>query len=258
MLKKEQREIEGEPGKKRGLLRLIELIDRDGGKFLKAGGLAFLGLIPYMAGLSLAVAARDPLLLLVAGLLGGLIAAPGICGVADTVLRSQRDEVGWWWWHSYKKAWKSNWKQVLLPGAVFGLIAGAEIYALYYVAVQEDPTRDFLLLMGAALLELGIFGYWLPMQACMELSGQALLRNCFILFLNHPIKSLLAALVQLLYIGLILIWFPLTLLFLLLFSAWLPLLGAYGILYPILNQHFGLEEAYAKLRQQRWERGEEQ
>lgn len=252
-------QTEKEPGKKKGLLRLMELIDRDGVKFLKAGLIAFLGLIPYMLGLSLAVAARDPLLLLVAGLLGGLIAAPGICGVTDTVLRSQRDEVGWWWWHSYKKAWKSNWKRVLLPGAVFGLIAGTEIYALYFLATVESQnlSRDFLLLVGAALLELGIFGYWLPMQACMELSAPALLRNCFILFLSHPIKSLLAALVQLLYIGLILIWLPLTLLFLLLFSVWLPLLGAYGILYPILNQHFGLEEAYAKLRRQRWESGED-
>ena len=44
-----------EPEKKRGLLRVIELIDRDGGKFFKAGLLALPGMVLLFAAVQLAL-----------------------------------------------------------------------------------------------------------------------------------------------------------------------------------------------------------
>jgi len=235
---------------KRGFARFLELMDRDMSKFYRAGLLAFAGLLPFIAAV-VAVVGYGPALLPLAAL-GGMIAMPEICGVADTIARSQRNEIGWWWWDTYKMAWKRNLRACLLPGAVGGLLAAAQIYSLYYIAGLEDPTREFWMLFAAALVELGVTGYYLPMLVCMELPASALVRNCFVLFFSHPIKSLLAALLRLIYYAVVLIWFPLSSFILLLGSVWLPLLGANMLLYPVLEKHFGLKEIYEKRRKEQW------
>ncbi len=252
-MNKKQNENLAEPQQekeKKGFARFMELIDRDIAKFYKAGLMAFLGLLPFIAAV-IAVVGYSPLLLPLAAV-GGMIAMPEICGVADTIARSQRGEIGWWWWDTYKKAWKRNLRACLLPGAVGGLLAAAQIYSLYYIAALEDPTREFWMLFAALLVELGITGYYLPMLVCMELPAPTLMRNCFVLFFSHPIKSLLAALLRLIYYAVVLIWFPLSSFILLLGSVWLPLLGANMLLYPVLEKHFGLKEIYEKRRKEQW------
>lgn len=237
---------------KKGFLRFMELMDRDGTKFLKAGALVFLTLIPFVMVIVAALVTGNPLLVMLC-IPAGMIAAPEIAGAADTVMRSLRDEVGWWWWDTYKTAWKRNAKASLLPGAVFGLGAGVELYFLYFIAGLENPITDFWLLMGAALIEFAVLGYYLPMLACIDLPFTALVRNCFVLFLSHPIKSLVSALVQLIYYLMILVWFPLTSVIFLLTSVWLPMLISYMILYPVLDKHFGLKQAYEEIRKRQWE-----
>lgn len=241
---------------KKGLMRVIELLDRDSGKFFKSGALAFLGAMPYMAVLMFAVSYTSPLLLL-ACFPAGMLAAPQVCGCADTVMRSMRDEIGWWWWDTYKATWKRNARSVLLPGGAYGLLMGCQIYTLYLLASLTDPTKEFWMLFAALMVEFGILTYYLPMHVCMELPFPALVRNCFVLFFSHPIKSLWAALIQLIYYGFMLIWFPLTSVFLFMASVWMPMLLAFNVLYPALDQHFGLKEAYEKLEKARWEAEEE-
>ena len=240
--------------RKKGLMRMMELLDRDSGKFFKSGVLALVGLLPFFLAVLFAVANNGPVLLL-ACIPTGMLAAPQIAGAADTVMRSLRDEVGWWWWDTYKKAWKRNARETLLPGAILGLVIGLYIYLLYYITLLSDPTREFWMLFAAALVLTGITQYYLPMLVCMELPGRTLLRNCFVLFFSHPIKSLLAALLQLLYYGVMLIWFPLTLVILVLTSVWLPMLIAYVMLYPALDKHLNLTAVYEKLQQQQWGAG---
>ena len=239
--------------RKKGLMRMIELLDRDSGKFFKSGVLALLGLIPFFLTVLFAVANNAPIFLL-ACIPTGMLAAPQIAGAADTVMRSQRDEVGWWWWDTYKKAWKRNARESILPGGILGLIIGAYIYLLYYITMLENPTREFLMLFAAMLVLAGITQYYLPMMVCVKLPGWALLRNCFVLFFCHPVKSLLAALLQLIYYGIILIWFPLTLVILVLTSVWLPMLIAYVMIYPALDKHMDLTAIYEKLQQEQWGR----
>lgn len=241
----------GTQERKKGLMRMMELLDRDGGKFFKSGVLALLGLIPFFLAVLFAVANNAPVLLL-ACIPTGMLAAPEIAGAADTVMRSQRDEVGWWWWDTYKRAWKRNARESILPGAIAGVVIGLYIYLLYYITQLPNPTREFWMLFAAMLVITGILQYDLPMLVCMELPGRVLLRNCFVLFFSHPVKSLLAALLQLLYYGVMLIWFPLTLVILVLTSVWLPMLMAYVILYPALDKHLNLTAVYEKLQQQQW------
>lgn len=62
----------------------------------------------------------------------------------------------------------------------------------------------------------------------------------------------LAALLQLIYYGVMLIWFPLTAVILVLTSTWLPMLMADVLLYPALDQHFNLTAVYEKLQRDQW------
>lgn len=241
----------GTQERKKGLMRMMELLDRDGGKFFKSGVLALLGLIPFFLAVLFAVANNAPVMLL-ACIPTGMLAAPEIAGAADTVMRSQRDEVGWWWWDTYKRAWMRNARESILPGAIVGIVIGLYIYLLYFITQLPNPTREFWMLFAAMLVITGVTQFYLPMLVCMELPGRVLLRNCFVLFFSHPIKSLLAALLQLLYYGVMLIWFPLTLVILVLTSVWLPMLMAYVILYPALDKHLNLTAVYEKLQQQQW------
>ena len=243
--------IPAEPPRKMGLMRMIELLDRDSGKYFKSGVLALLGLIPFFLAVLFALANSMPALLLLC-IPTGMIAAPEIVAAADTVMRGLRDQVGWWWWDTYKKAWKQNLTASLLPGGIFGLVIGLNIYLLYYITQLENPATEFWMLFAAMLVITGITQYYLPMLVCMELPGATLLRNCFVLFFSHPIKSVLAAFFQLVYYGIMLIWFPLTTVLLVLTSVWLPMLIAYVILYPALDKDFNLTALYDKLQQERW------
>lgn len=245
----EEREVP--PAEKKGLLRVFELIDRDGGKFFKAGILAFLGLLPFIACMMAAVTFRSPLLIVLC-IPAGMIAAPQIVCVADTVLRSMRNETGWWFAQTYKKVWKRSLRPSLLPGAVTGLIAGIQIWSVYYIAGSAEPKGDLILLCSATILALAVTGYYLPMMCCMELPIPALLRNSVTLFLFHPLKSLFSALIRFAYAALILIWFPLTGILLAVFSLWLPMCCTYPLLYPVLDEQFGLQKAYDELKKEKW------
>ena len=50
---------------------------------------------------------------LLAGIIGGLIAGPELSAMADTVLRSLRDEPGYWW-ETYRRVWKRNARELSL------------------------------------------------------------------------------------------------------------------------------------------------
>lgn len=240
-----------EQAPKKGLLRVFELIDRDGGKFLKAGILALVSLLPLYIAALMAVSNASPILLLLC-IPTGMLAAPQVVAAADTVMRSMRDEVGWWFWDTYKVVWKRNRMASMLPGAIGGLLVGVQLYCVYFLTTLENPAAEFYMLLAAMAIGLGVVQFFLPMMVCMELPFSALFRNCFVLFLCHPIKSILASIVQLIYWGIMLTWFPLTLVIMAITSVWLPMLLSYSILYRPLDQHMNLTESYRQMQEQQW------
>ena len=113
--------------RKRGLSRLIEILGRDMGSFFKAGMLAFASCIEWNAGEVLEVLCHGQLVKILALSVGAALAGPQLTALADTILRSLRDEPGFWW-QTYRRAWKRNAKASLVPGAIFGLLFGSEIF----------------------------------------------------------------------------------------------------------------------------------
>ena len=133
--------------RKKGAARFFEILGRDFSTIWLAGILAMLGGLPFAAGVWFAVETHSLVPLVIAGVLGGMIAAPQIVGLNDTILRTLRDEPGYWW-ETYRRTWKRNLKESLLPGAVCGLLLAMEIFSLCHINIASgqmvalDPTAN--------------------------------------------------------------------------------------------------------------------
>ena len=79
-------------------------------------------LVPALTGFMLGSLWNRPQLLLLAGVLGGALAAPSYIAMYDAALMSYRGYPGRWW-ERYKLVFKREWKGSLVPGMVIGLIA---------------------------------------------------------------------------------------------------------------------------------------
>ena len=78
--------------RKRGAARFFEILGRDFSTIWMAGLLALISSLPFALLLWFAVSTHSLIPMLAAGILGGMIAAPQIVGLNDTILRSLRDE----------------------------------------------------------------------------------------------------------------------------------------------------------------------
>ena len=232
--------------RKKGLARFWEMLSRDSFAFWRAGMLALLSALPFMLGVWFAVATHALLPLLAAGLLGGALMAPQLVGLNDTILRSLRDEPGYWW-ATYCRAWKRNAKASLLPGAVFGLVLGAQIFALFHIQWGQNLVLTIAMLVGVFFLS-GLALLTFTQIALLEMSFGGILRNALLLLLGYLPRAALAVLWLLLYTAAVALFFPLSVPVLLLLNFWLPVQAALQAFYPVLDKTFDLEKTIKAMR----------
>lgn len=233
--------VDPEAPRKRGVSRLWEVFSRDYWFIMLAGFLALAGLLPFIAGILIAYRTHSLLIMILAGLAGGIIAAPGICGLADVLLRCLRDEPGFWWYR-YRTAMKRNWKGSLLPGAVFGVVFSVQCFTLLHLPQSGSGLGMFVCQLVSMLVSVSLFQYVLMQIALMELPFQKMLKNSIWLSIRYLPKTLLASLLHLVYWLAIVIFFPVTAIIMLLTSIWLPLLIAFVGLYPAFDDVFEIEK----------------
>lgn len=226
--------------RKTGYRRFEELLLQSGWVFFKAGLLACIGFLPFFFGLAIAVGTHQFPLMLLSGILGGAIAGPQITVLADTILRAQRDEPGVWWL-TYKDAWKKNWKASLVPGALAGTLSASLVFTLLHLNTEALSLAVLLGLALSALLMLGIFTYLFPQIALFDMSLSQILRNALLLTLRHPLRTLSAALLQAIYWGLFLAYYPLSQVMLPVTGLWLPLFMGLSVVYTPMEADFNLE-----------------
>ena len=205
------------------------------------GLLAFAGMLPFIAGIFIAYNTHSLLVMFLSGLIGGLIAAPGLCGLADVLLRGLRNETGLWWYR-YRKAMRRNWKGSLLPGSLFGVVFAAQCFTLLHLPQSDSGLGILLCQIVSMMVSVSLFLYVLMQVALMELPLSKMLKNSFWLSLRYLPKTLGASLAQLVYWLLMALFFPITATVLLFTSLWLPLLIAFVILYPEVDDVFRIEE----------------
>ena len=225
--------------RKKGAARFFEILGRDFSTIWLAGILAMLGGLPFAAGVWFAVETHSLVPLVIAGVLGGMIAAPQIVGLNDTILRTLRDEPGYWW-ETYRRTWKRNLKESLLPGAVCGLLLAMEIFSLCHINIASGQVAVIAVLVALILLA-GIAQYLYVQVALLDLSFAGLLKNSLMLFLGYLPRSGLGLLWQLLYWGASFV--------LILTSLWLPCLLSLMAIYPALEKSFDIEKKIKAIRE---------
>lgn len=243
-------EEERELPPKRGLARLWELLGRDFMSYFKAGFLALAGAVPFLAGTAFSLYSHVLLSAPLAGLAGGLLAGPQLCGLADTVLRSIRDEPGFWW-HLYKRAWRRNARASLLPGALGGMLLSTQIFLLFHAGSLGGSLAAEAALVAGFLLTLGLSAYVWPLLALMELPFPLLVKDAALLFLGRLPRSLAALAIEGAYWGAVLWFFPLAAPLLPFTNLWLPTVPAILLVYPGIESSFRLEEQLEKLEAER-------
>ena len=166
----------------------------------------------------------------------------------DTVLRALRDEPGYWW-HTYKRAWRQNWKQSLLPGALLGLFVGSWSWMLRAQAMAGNTsTALWVASLAGIFVCTGFFSWLLAQVPLVDLPLPQLAKNAGLMFFGFFPRTLAAALVLAIYWGLTLLYLPATILVIVVFGFWLPVTVAGMILYPGLDKVFRLEETLAARR----------
>lgn len=232
--------------RKKGAARFAEVLGRDMLSFWCAGMLALLSALPFALGLILSLLTHAVLPMLLAGALGGMIAAPQLAGLQDTILRSLRDEPGYWW-ATYRQVWKRNLKGSLLPGAVCGLILAMQIFAAWHLGAGQGSLLA-VLVIGLVLLG-GLAQYLFAQVALLDLPFASLLKNAVLLFFGYLPRTLLGVLWQGAYWGVLVLFFPISAPVLLVTSFWLPALLSLMAIYPPLEKSFHIEETIRKMRE---------
>ncbi|MGX8698332.1 MAG: hypothetical protein ACSW8F_00175 [bacterium] len=232
--------VQPDEPRKRGLARIWELLSREFNQFWLSGILNLLSALPFFLVLSLARVTHSLLLALLAGALGGLIAAPGFLGLADTLLRGLRDEPGFWWMR-YRRAIQRGWRVSLPLGALFGTVFALQLFTLHHMYLVGGGLGLFLCQVLSMLVSTGLFLWALPQAALLELSFPALLKNSLLLSLRYLPRTLAGAALCLLYALAAYLTFPASAIALLIFGLWLPLLCALQCIYPALDSALSIE-----------------
>ncbi|MDE7298867.1 MAG: DUF624 domain-containing protein [Lachnospiraceae bacterium] len=230
-----------------GLPRYSELLDRDLRRFLLVNLLTLAGLLPFLLGVLAAVLSSSILLLIPACILGGAIAGPALSGMYDAVLRSLRDAPGKCL-ENYKRAWKQNWRQSILPGILFCVLLGFYLFMLmmFWQAPQLPGFGTLALYLCSLVLFTMFFSLYWPQLVLFEQSGRQTAKNCLLFLLRYFWKTLGCSLLQVLYWGVIVLFLPWSAVLLPLTGLWFILFTANFLLYGTLNEVFRIEEQIAQ------------
>lgn len=237
--------------RKKGAARYFEILGRDAGSLFKAGLLVGLAYIPVglTAGFGL-FSLSLPVTLLFAGV-GGLLTGPLLAGLYDTVMRALRDEPGYWW-HTYKRAMKANWKQAMVVGVVLNLLVGTQIFtALALLLGVMQGSLAFLFGLGLNVMVTSMVGTCLlPQLVVMEAGLGTLFKNALFCAVGFAPRVIAAALLQIVWWVLLLIFMPATAILVPLIGFWPIVLAATLIIYKPLEQALDLEARLAARRQE--------
>ena len=129
--------------RKTGFARFGELVSRDTSNLFRAGFLALAGCLPFLVGIAFAISSHVLLFAPLIGLVGGALAGPGLCGLADTVLRSLRDQPSMWG-DVYRQAWMRSAGSLACASEMMprrrvrmAIFIGSDVSAMYFTASER-------------------------------------------------------------------------------------------------------------------------
>ena len=237
-----------EPEKK-GFARFCQMVGRDLGQLLGTNLMVCILCLPAALGISLGVMLFSLPLTIVLSAATGLLAGPAMLLAADCALRSLQNDPSQWLPRA-KQTLASRWKTACGLGAIGTLLLGVLCFVtsfLFEAAAQQGyyPGLAVLVFLALDFLILAV-GFTLCMAALpLEVSGRvsvsALLRQPGKLLLSAPSRCIAAGVMMLAGIGGMILLFPVSVFWAVLFGFWLPTLAAMQTLFPILRAEYGVE-----------------
>ena len=200
-------EINPDTPRKKGLARLFEILSRDLDGIFLSGALAMLVCVPaaILAGIAL--------------WLGSL------------------------WWHTYKRAWKQNFRSSLVPGIVFTVLWALLAWSAFVLPQMTEISLSFaLILLLDAVLLLTLGNYFWMQNALFYGSIFQKSSNCIRMFFGFLPQTALSAIVQVGYWLLIAFLIPRCAFMFLLTGLWVPSLLAAFSVYSTMEKNLHLEE----------------
>ena len=132
--------VEKDTPRKTGIGRFFELVGRDMNGMFLANLLTCIGFAPVICLVYIGFLQNSLPVMLGSAAVGGLLAGPALAGMYDTVLRALRDEAGYWW-VTYRKAFKRNFKASLAPGVLYTVVVTLQIFLVCYTTAPTWASR---------------------------------------------------------------------------------------------------------------------
>ena len=237
----DEREIPGV--RKGGFARYREVLEGGWKGFFMVGFITLVFLIPFAGGMVYAVLSKSALIALVSGLIGGMIAGPGLACMYDNVLRRLRNDRSDWW-TCWKKALRQNWRAAILPGVVEFVFLGMVIFSgalMLWGATPPSLGTIGLLLVGSLLLFMVLAAWW-PQVVLFTQKPLIQLKNSVFFALFHLGRVFCAALLRVLWWLILFFFLPWTAFVVPILGVWYILFLSVFMIYRHLDDDFKVEE----------------
>ncbi|MDO5602469.1 MAG: DUF624 domain-containing protein [Oscillospiraceae bacterium] len=208
---------------KKGLARFFEIMGRDFFDLFKLNLLVLLCLFPALLAVSLfALADVKPLIWLAVAWVLLIPAGPAVAAMNKLTLNMVRD-IPCFQWEVFKKAYKQNAKQGIAAILLFGFFfLGLGVAAMDWL-MQPEKNYVMLAIIAMALYTVtSIFTFTFSQIPVVDLRFGAIVKNAVLLTLGRANRGVPAVLIQLLVLGALIAFLPL--------SGFIFLFGVFSIL----------------------------
>ena len=219
----------GEPEKK-GFARFCQMVGRDLGQLLGTNLMVCVLCLPAALGVSLGVTLLSLPLTVVLSAATGLLAGPAMLLLVDCALRSLQNDPSQWLPRA-RQTLAARWKTACALGALGTLVLGLLSFVaafLFEAAAQQGyyPGLAVLVFLALDFLVLAVGGTLcaaaLGLEPAETLSLGALFRRAGKLLLTAPGRCIAAGVLMLAGIGGMILLFPVSVFWAVLFGLWLP------------------------------------
>lgn len=240
------RGVDKDTPRKTGIGRFFELVGRDMNGMFLANLLTCLGFVPVICLVYIGFLMNSLPVMVISAAAGGVLAGPALAGTYDTVLRALRDEPGYWW-TTYRRAFRQNFRASILPGIFYCVVITLQIFMVYFCfSMLAEGINVGTGMWVATVLNLLVFhmlfSYMWPQVVLLDQSFRQTLANslrCMLAFLPH---AMAAAIVQILFWGIVILCMPLGLLLMIVFGFWFSCEICCQIVSGDLERVFHIEE----------------
>ena len=226
----------------KGFPRYRFVLEHNWKHFLIVNFITLIGLVPLALGVAYAVMSSSVLVLIPACIVGGIFAGPAIAGMVDCIFRALRTGRDYWWL-SYKKQFKQNWKASIFPGIVYSLFIGLYVFMgfMMYQAELPPSTGTIALYLFCGIVGIMFFSVYFPQLVLFDQKTFIRLKNCILFFIKYFPRTLGVSVLQAVWWIIGVLFMPWTAFLVPFLGVWFIMFLSFFLLYPKLDQAFSIE-----------------